>query len=266
MCAMACAEEEERDKAEKAKKEKQKTKKAKQKVPLYCQLMYMLLSPPPLPPRPLSHMPASMRIDCSACSKVLGGFWHVCTSNSMLSFKCHMQIALQNLAVHALHLCVSVPATFGRAYTSWSAAPLFLPFHSWTQVPIASQVPFAVMLLSPCTHVRCLLQAKKKAQQDKAGGKRSQAAISTPAQPSKASQADSSESEEEEERERFSLLDSRFASLVDDSDGPLVGSQGAKAAPSLGQGSRLAPPLSSHDTAAESGNEEEGESVEQQGL
>ena len=111
---------------------------------------------------------------------------------------------------------------------------------------------------------RCLLQAKKKSQQDKAAGKRA----TTPAQPSKASHADSSESEEEEERQRFSLQDSRFASLVDDSDGPLVGSEGWQGAPSTGQGSQLAPPLSSHDTAAvsmtaESGNEDEGENVEQ---
>ena len=110
---------------------------------------------------------------------------------------------------------------------------------------------------------RCLLQAKKKSQQDKAAGKR---ATTTPAQPSKASHADSSESEEEEERQRFSLQDSRFASLVDDSDGPLIGSEGWQGAPSTGQGSQLAPPLSSHDTAAVSmtaGNEDEGENVQQ---
>lgn len=66
----------------------------------------------------------------------------------------------------------------------------------------------------------------------------------------------------------MSLLDSRFASLMDDSDEPLVGSQGVEDAPSLGQRAQLAKPLSTHDmagsTTAESGNGEEGENVQQQ--
>ena len=102
-----------------------------------------------------------------------------------------------------------------------------------------------------------MLQAKKKAQQDKAAGKRSQAVTSSPAQPSKARQADSSESEEEEERERFSLQNSRFASLVDDST-PLAGPGVLEGALSLGQGSQPAPPSATHGTAASS-NEEEGQ-------
>lgn len=148
---------------------------------------------------------------------------------------------------------------------------LLMPLHLLTQVPIASQMPPANMCPCPCTNARCLLQAKKKAQQDKDGAKRSQAATSTPAQTSKASQADSSESEEEEERERFSLLDSRFASLMDDSDKSLVRPQGAEAAPFSGQGSQLVPPLSTHNlaagsTTADSDNGVEGENVQQQGL
>ena len=113
-----------------------------------------------------------------------------------------------------------------------------------------------------------MLQAKKKAQQDKAaekaGAKRSQAATSAAAQPLTAKQnsmADSSDSEQEEQ-ESFSLQDSRFASLVDDKQTPAaVG--GLQGAPSLGQGSQLAAPLSSHETAAgssaaDSDHEEEG--------
>ena len=51
---------------------------------------------------------------------------------------------------------------------------------------------------------------------------------------------------------------------MDESDGPLVGPQGAERAPALGQESRLPPTLSTQDTAAGSttaGNEEEGENV-----
>lgn len=110
------------------------------------------------------------------------------------------------------------------------------------------------------------MQAKKKGQQDKAAGKLAQAASSSAAQPWKSSQADSSQSEEEEERERFSLQDSRFASLVGDTT-PSAGPGGSGVGdpnPSLGQGLQRLQPSSTHataagSTAADSGNEEEGE-------
>ena len=112
---------------------------------------------------------------------------------------------------------------------------------------------------------RCV-QAKKKGQQDKAAGKVAQAASSRAAQLAvqlgKSSQVDSSESEEDEERERFSLQDSRFASLVADSHPP-VGRGGSQGGPSSGQGSQPTQPSSStHATAAgsrtaDSDNDEE---------
>ena len=119
--------------------------------------------------------------------------------------------------------------------------------------------------------LRCAVQAKKKAQQEKAAGKagakRTQPSTSVPAQPSTSRQdsvPDSSDSEEEEEPERFSLKDSRFASLVDDaasSQGPEL----LEGALSLGQGSQLAAPSSTQETAtgsnaAESDDELGGES------
>lgn len=106
------------------------------------------------------------------------------------------------------------------------------------------------------------MQAKKKGQQDKAAGKLAQAASSSAAQLGKSSQADSSESEEDEERERFSLQDSRFASLVGDSTLP-AGPGGSQGGPSFGPGSQLTQPPATHATAAgssaaDSSNEEEG--------
>ena len=116
-----------------------------------------------------------------------------------------------------------------------------------------------------------VVQAKKKAQQDKAAEKsrtkRAQAATSAAAaQPltvRQNSMAESSESEGEEEQESVSLQDSRFASLVDDKPTPAV-VIGWERAPSLGQGSQLAAPSLTHETAAgssaaDSDLEEEGE-------
>lgn len=111
--------------------------------------------------------------------------------------------------------------------------------------------------------IKQCVQAKKKGQQDKAAGKSSQSASSSAAQLGKSSQADSSESEEDEERERFSLQDSRFASLVGDS-GPPAGAGVSQGGSTLEQGSQpLQASSSTHaaaagSSAADSSNEEEG--------